>query len=265
MTNVGILSIGMDGLTGDPADEPAHWIARTFAAAGWSVRLQMTIQPVDLEIEAAVRFALQRGCHLIILSGGRSFADNCPVCRVIARLTNRELVLHADVLAHMKEYYCTRIKDGLQDYTDIDATRRVESTIPLGVELFYRDSTGLPAFMVPFETAMVLSLPDRSDEMRIVVTEIMAHRLKELRGSKTPRHSREVRTSFREPALLSMLVTMLRVHCPDITAEIRAGDRNDGGYLTLRLTVSDEMTSETTQELDKATAIIYRGLESIQA
>jgi nicotinamide-nucleotide amidase len=102
-----VVSVGDELLAGSTTNTNSGFIARTLLPLGISVRQVTEVGDIELDIQAAVRAAMQRA-QVIIITGGLGPTPDDHTKEDVARLFDDELELDASVLEAIRQRFAAR-------------------------------------------------------------------------------------------------------------------------------------------------------------
>jgi nicotinamide-nucleotide amidase len=161
----GIVVTGTEVLTGRVADRNGPWIADRLLELGVELAHITICGDREADIEAQLRFLAAEGVDLIVTSGGLGPTADDMTVATVARFCGRELVLDAELEAHIAailKKLMARIEGG--DFDAIRAANRKQAMIPAGAVVINPVGTA-PGVVVPGKPAVVV-LPGPPRELQ---------------------------------------------------------------------------------------------------
>jgi nicotinamide-nucleotide amidase len=161
----GIVVTGTEVLTGRVADRNGPWIADRLLELGVELAHITICGDREADIEAQLRFLTAEGVDLIVTSGGLGPTADDMTVATVARFCGRELVLDAELEAHIAailKKLMARIEGG--DFDAIRAANRKQAMIPAGAVVINPVGTA-PGVVVPGKPAVVV-LPGPPRELQ---------------------------------------------------------------------------------------------------
>jgi len=162
----GIVITGTEVLTGRVQDRNGPWLADRLLELGVELAHVTLCGDRPSDIEAQLRFLAAEGVDLIITSGGLGPTADDMTVAMVAKFTERELVLDAaleDTIAGILKRLMQRrsLATGEVDFEAVMAANRKQAMVPAGAEILGPVGTA-PGVVVPgTPTVVVLPGPPR--------------------------------------------------------------------------------------------------------
>ena len=247
---VEIISIGRELLRGRTLDTNAHEVAAYLSQRGAFVRRITTVDDRDQAIASAITEALDRGCRLVVTTGGLGpMADDCTL-GAVADALKLPLQIHAHAKDMVESAYRRFHEQGLVSNNGLTAAREKMCTMPIGSEPIPNSAGTAPGVLARLAGGTaVLCLPGVPAEMRSVLEAAM-QRLKELapRGAVA---RREVETPTADESSLRPLLDCLRREFPSVWIKSHAPgfeDKDARIRVTLEASAPDRNQAESLVE-----------------
>jgi competence/damage-inducible protein CinA-like protein len=161
----GIVVTGTEVLTGRIADRNGPWISERLAERGVDVAHILVVGDRPADLEAALRFLAAEGMDLIVTSGGLGPTADDLTAEIVARFTDRELVLDEEVeekIATILRGFARRFSF---DEEAVLAANRKQAMVPEGATALDPVGTA-PGLVVPVGGRVVIVLPGPPRELR---------------------------------------------------------------------------------------------------
>jgi nicotinamide-nucleotide amidase len=141
--NVELINTGSELMLGRVLNTHQQWLCRRLADLGHVVTRQVAVADNGLEIQQAVREALERA-DLVITTGGLGPTSDDITRELLAELLGRRLIENREVLAHIEDYFARRGRSR-------PAKTTVETFIPEGAQVFINAYGTAPGLAVKVE------------------------------------------------------------------------------------------------------------------
>jgi nicotinamide-nucleotide amidase len=204
---VELITIGAELLSGHTLNTNAAFIGEQSAAAGVPLSRQISIPDDHDTIVSAIRESLGRA-DWVIVSGGLGPTNDDVTKKAIARVFNRTLVFHDEILTALKERYA-RLGREPGPYLDTQAVQPVDAE-------FIPNELGTAVGIILSDGGKWLAaVPGVPREMRPMISDHIIPRIAAL--AKTAVISRTWSTSgWPESRLYAVLESLIREH-PDVS------------------------------------------------
>jgi nicotinamide-nucleotide amidase len=182
-----IIVIGTELLLGQIVDTNASYLARQLAALGIDVYRKTTVGDNEQRIADVIRSALGR-CDAVITSGGIGPTVDDKTREGIARATNQNLILNADLLEYITKFFRRR---GL----DLGENNKRQAYIPETAVPIENPVGTAPGFILDHEGACIISLPGVPRELYYLTEHTLLPFLRRKFGIRTALKIRLLRTA----------------------------------------------------------------------
>jgi len=247
-----VILVGNDLLRGRIADRNVRPIADAITLLGGTVgRVTAVSHAIDCVAEA-LREALARNPHLVILCGGLGPGSNDRTVEAAAQVLAKPLSPSAAARKLIEQAYARMQRSRILDTGGLDRLREKPCNLPVGATPLANPAGVTPGVLckLPGGSA-VLCLPGRPEEMRAV----LANGLAELKELAQPHHvaQQEVETPTADEASLRPLIERLSEEFPQValhTRPVGSGRRGSKVLVVLEATAGSE--SEAADRVDEA-------------
>ncbi|MFN8474648.1 MAG: molybdopterin-binding protein [Anaerolineae bacterium] len=177
-TQVEIISVGNEVLTGDVVDTNSNWLARQATQRGGRVRRVTTIPDEVDTIAEAVRDALGRAATLIFVTGGLGPTQDDLTLEGIAQGVGRRLAEDPRALKMVEQRYDELAAQGYVK-PGLTEARRKMALLPEGATPLWNSVGGAPGVRLDEGEAVIVALPGVPGEMRAIFLESLGDLLSE--------------------------------------------------------------------------------------
>lgn len=157
MVRAEIIAIGSELLLGGAPETNSLFLADELLKIGLEVRFKSVVGDDPKDIEAVLRQALARA-HLVITTGGLGPTRDDLTRRIVARVTERRLVLHEPTLAAITQRLAAR-------HRTVTAEQTTQALIPMRAEVIPNPVGTAPGFFLVKDERALMCLPGPSFEI----------------------------------------------------------------------------------------------------
>jgi nicotinamide-nucleotide amidase len=157
MVRAEIIAIGSELLLGGTPETNSVFLAEELLKIGIEVRVKSVVGDDPKDIEAALRHALSRA-NLVITTGGLGPTRDDITRRIVARVTERRLVLHEPTLAAITQRMAAR-------HRTMTAEQTTQALIPMRADVIPNPVGTAPGFFLVKEERALMCLPGPSFEI----------------------------------------------------------------------------------------------------
>ncbi|WP_433293270.1 competence/damage-inducible protein A [Pseudonocardia sp. CA-142604] len=143
-----VIVTGSELLTGSITDRNGPWLARELGELGFEVAHVLLVGDRPDDLDAALRFAVNSGCVLVVTSGGLGPTADDLTAQIVASFAGVELVLDEDLREHIAGIlrgWATRTGFG---GPALDEANRKQAMVPRGATALLPVGTA-PGLVVP--------------------------------------------------------------------------------------------------------------------
>jgi nicotinamide-nucleotide amidase len=181
-----IVTIGTELLLGEIVDSNAAHIAQQLAAIGVDHYFTTTVGDNERRIVLALQNALARA-DVVIATGGLGPTVDDVTREAVARVAERELVFHPELLEQIAGYFHRRA-------VPMSANNRRQAYVPAGAIVVENPVGTAPAFIVELDQKAIVCLPGVPYEMTHLLQERVLPYLSEKMGEAAVILSRQIHT-----------------------------------------------------------------------
>ncbi len=175
MFHAEIIAIGSELLTPFRSDTNSLWLTAELNALGIEVRCKTTVGDDELFLEETLRDALRKS-PLVITTGGLGPTEDDITRKVVARVMQRPLVLHPELLDRIRRQFADR---GLT----MPPNNERQALVPRDAEPLNNDYGTAPGLILREGDRMLVVLPGPPREMRPMFTAYVRPKLEPLAGA----------------------------------------------------------------------------------
>ncbi|MGQ9897392.1 MAG: competence/damage-inducible protein A [Acidobacteriota bacterium] len=175
MSYAEIIAIGSELLTPFRSDTNSPWLTAELNALGIAVRRKTVVGDDELFLEETLRDALRRS-PVVITTGGLGPTEDDITRKVVARVTQRPLVLQADILDRIRHQFESR---GLK----MPPNNERQALVPRDAEPLRNEYGTAPGVIIAEDDRLLVMLPGPPREMRPMFTTYVRPRLAPLAGN----------------------------------------------------------------------------------
>ncbi len=189
----GIVVTGTEVLTGRIADRNGPWVSERLAELGVDVAHILVVGDRPDDLEAALRFLAQEGMDLIVTSGGLGPTADDLTAEIVARFSERPLVLDEEVEEKIAEILRGFARRFNFDEEAVREANRKQALVPEGATALDPVGTA-PGLVVPADGRVVVVLPGPPRELQPMWPVALATGpVSELLGQASPLHGYTLR------------------------------------------------------------------------
>lgn len=177
-SQLAILTIGDELLSGERADTNTATVARILAGHGFTVRESLTVADDEHEIAAALQWLGGRH-ETVIVTGGLGPTEDDLTARAAARAFRRHLVLHDEALRLIREHF-------RRTGREMATGNEKQALLPQKALLLPNPVGSAPGFVVQVDARELYFLPGVPAEMEAILCDGVLTRLRERCGDATP-------------------------------------------------------------------------------
>jgi nicotinamide-nucleotide amidase len=167
-TNVEIITIGDEIITGHRIDTNSSFIARNLVRMGLNVRYKTSVGDSLDVMEEAFRLALKRA-QIVIATGGLGPTDDDITKKAIVKVFKRNLIFHEDLLEDIRRRYAAR---GIE----MPAINQNQALLPQGATIFPNQYGSAVGICIAEEGRVFIALPGVPFEMeQILIGEVVPY------------------------------------------------------------------------------------------
>ncbi len=246
--HVELISVGRELLRGRIADANGPFLAEHFAGRGALVHRITIVDDTERAVACALREALERQPHLVVISGGLGpTADDCTLAGVADAL-QRPLKSHPAARRMVEAAYERLHARRVIHKTGLTAARDKLCSVPVGGEPLANPVGVAPGVVVRLTgSAVVICLPGEPGELRAVV-EQAAPLLQEL-APRRHRAVREVEAPTGDESSLRSLLDQLGEEYPMVWVKSHAPSLEKK---PVRVVLSLEASAASVEEAESA-------------
>jgi len=186
MSHAEIIAIGSELLTPFRSDTNSLWLTAELNALGITVRRKTVVGDDELFLEETLRDAL-RNSPVVITTGGLGPTEDDITRKVVARVTQRPLVLQPDLLDRIRQQFASR---GLK----MPPNNERQALVPRDAEALCNEYGTAPGIIITEGDRLLIMLPGPPREMRPMFTTYVRPRLA-LRAGNTYLRTRTLRVA----------------------------------------------------------------------
>jgi molybdenum cofactor synthesis domain-containing protein len=164
MVKVEVIAVGKELLIGKTVNTNAHWIGGRLARMGGMISRMTTVDDDLDEISTAVRSALKRQPHFLIVVGGLGPTPDDITLQGIALAIGRRLVLNRDAKVMVKGHYMQMGRGDLE----FTKARRKMAMLPQGSAPLRNLLGTAPGVRIESGSAVIFCLPGVPKEMKFI-------------------------------------------------------------------------------------------------
>ncbi len=205
--NVELITIGAELLSGHTLNTNAQYIGEQLAVAGVIVSRQISIPDDHDTIVAAIRESLARASWVIV-SGGLGPTNDDVTKKALARVFNRTLIFHDEILATLKERF-TRAGREPTPFLDTQAVQ------PADAELIPNELGTAVGIILTEAGRSLAAVPGVPREMRPMITDTIVPKIAAQAGTSVVTCT-WCTTGWPESRLYGLLEPLIHDH-PEIT------------------------------------------------
>lgn len=159
--NAEIVTIGSELLLGQIVDSNSAWIAQRFADNGIDLLYKTVVGDDRTRMAAILSTALERA-EIVITTGGIGPTRDDLTREIVAKVTNRRLVVDEESLQELEERFRSR---GFI----LTKNNERQAEVPEGARVIRNPNGTAPAFLVEDPRGVVISLPGVPFEMKWLI------------------------------------------------------------------------------------------------
>jgi nicotinamide-nucleotide amidase len=175
MSHAEIIAIGSELLTPFRNDTNSLWLTAELNALGIAVRRKTVVGDDELFLEETLRDAL-RNSPIVITTGGLGPTEDDITRKVVARVTQRPLVLQPELLDRIRHQFESR---GLK----MAPNNERQALVPRDAEALRNEYGTAPGIVIAEGDRLLILLPGPPREMRPMFTAYVRPKLTPLAGS----------------------------------------------------------------------------------
>ena len=158
MVRAEIIAIVSELLLGGAAETNSLYLADELLKVGIEVRYKTVVGDDPKDIEEVLRHALGRA-HLVVTTGGLGPTRDDLTRKVVARVTNRRLVLHDKTLAAITQRLTAR-------HRTVTAEQTTQALLPMRAEVIPNPVGTAPGFFIFKDEHALMCLPGPPSEIK---------------------------------------------------------------------------------------------------
>ncbi|OYT73669.1 MAG: competence/damage-inducible protein A [Chloracidobacterium sp. CP2_5A] len=175
MPHAEIIAIGSELLTPFRSDTNSLWLTAELNALGIAVRRKTIVGDDELFLEETLRDAL-RNSPIVITTGGLGPTEDDITRKVVSRVTQRPLVLQAELLDRIRQQFASR---GLV----MSPNNERQALVPRDAAPLRNEYGTAPGLVIQEGDCLLIALPGPPREMRPMFTAQVRPKLETLAGS----------------------------------------------------------------------------------
>ena len=177
MSEVEILCIGNELLSGITLNTNAHWIGKKITKLGAKVRRVIVVADDLEEIDIALKDSLERKPDWIVTCGGLGPTYDDMTIQAVARSLKRKLILDPIALQMVKDSY-----KKLGQNVRLNSARLKMAMIPQESKPIYNPVGNAPAVHIFTKKTQIVCLPGVPSEMKAIFTHSILGNIKQQIG-----------------------------------------------------------------------------------
>ncbi|MDP3939551.1 MAG: competence/damage-inducible protein A [Deltaproteobacteria bacterium] len=182
-TDVYLITIGREILTGRTLDTNAHWLAGQLTRLGARVRQLACVDDRIDDIAAEIGAARKIGSRAIITTGGLGPTHDDVTLEAVARAAGRRLRLHPTARRMLAERYRALHRAGKISEARLGPARLKMARLPVGATPLANSVGSAPGVLVDLEGLPIFLLPGVPAEMKAIFTAEVAPRIVRIFGA----------------------------------------------------------------------------------
>ena len=163
-----LIMIGTELLLGEIVDTNATFLAHNLADLGIDVFYKSTVGD-NLERASGVLLQALRRSDVVIISGGLGPTDDDLTREIVSRVTERPLLLNADVLNDIEDWFAQRYGQ-----SSMPTHNRKQALFPAGSQIIPNPVGTAPGFCLKKDDQVIIALPGVSQELKAMFTASVA-------------------------------------------------------------------------------------------
>ena len=168
-----IIAVGSELLTPSKVDTNSLFITEQLNLLGIEVKAKAVVGDDRAELEHVLRSWLARA-ELVIMCGGLGPTDDDLTREVVAAVLDRPLAEDEAITAHLRARFASRNLP-----TPMPENNRRQAMVPRGAQVITNSRGSAPGLWIDHDDRLVLLLPGPPRELRPMLIELVAGRLKE--------------------------------------------------------------------------------------
>ena len=183
-SNVELLSVGNELLSGTITNTNAQWISSKITRAGGVVKRITTVGDCTVDISHAVKECIERGPRWLIISGGLGPTYDDRTLQGLSSALGQELVSDARAVHMLRKSYSLIRKCVVKDVKLNDAQLKM-AMIPKGSTPIQNPVGSAPAVFIQEEKTKtrIFALPGVPKEMKAIFSTVIMPQFKEIVGN----------------------------------------------------------------------------------
>jgi nicotinamide-nucleotide amidase len=174
MLNAEIIAIGSEMLTPFRVDTNSLWLTERLNSMGIEVKLKTVVGDDEARLEETVRDALRRS-EIVISTGGLGPTEDDITRKIFARVLQRRLVLHDEILDKIRARFARR-------GTPMPEINARQAMVMEGADILVNNNGTAPGLLIKEGGCTVVLLPGPPREMKPMFDDSVAPGLKQRAG-----------------------------------------------------------------------------------